>query len=132
MLRGDIEPDERVNGAVDWSILTYYAGGVEPALHRHYGYTLKSFRAHRAELRNKGGMLIRNSTLNVASYAGEEVTVMFHGTDTRAAQLICCSQRFRPSETGLLGKGIYMTQTRQKAEGYRVRECLHVCSVYLW
>ena len=45
---------------------------------------------------------------------------MYHGTDSRAAQLIASSQRFRPSATGLLGAGIYMTRTRQKAEGYRV------------
>jgi hypothetical protein len=48
------------------------------------------------------------------------VTVMYHGTDSRAAQLIASSQRFLPSAQGLLGKGIYMTRTRVKAEGYRV------------
>ena len=45
---------------------------------------------------------------------------MYHGTDSRAAQLIACSQRFRPSVGGMLGDGVYVTRTRQKAEGYRI------------
>jgi hypothetical protein len=45
---------------------------------------------------------------------------MYHGTDSRAAQLIVCSQRFKASAGGLLGPGIYVTRTRQKAEGYRI------------
>ena len=44
----------------------------------------------------------------------------FHGTDSRSAQLIAISQRFNPSKQGLLGTGVYLTRTRQKAEGYRV------------
>ena len=45
---------------------------------------------------------------------------MYHGTDSRAAQLIAITQRFNPSQQGLLGTGVYLTRTRQKAEGYRV------------
>lgn len=45
---------------------------------------------------------------------------MYHGTDSRSAQLIASGQRFRRSAGGLLGDGVYVTQTRQKAEGYRV------------
>ena len=45
---------------------------------------------------------------------------MYHGTDSHAAQLIVRSQRFRPSGTGLLGEGVYVTLNQQKAEGYRV------------
>jgi hypothetical protein len=67
-----------------------------------------------------GSALSHTRTLSVNSYAGQEVRVMFHGTDSRAAQLIACSQRFRPSVGGLLGDGVYVTRTRQKAEGYRV------------
>lgn len=68
-----------------------------------------------------GSELTRTNTLAVKSYPGEEVTVMYHGTDSRAAQLIASSQRFRRSaNTGLLGSGIYVTRSRQKAEGYRV------------
>jgi hypothetical protein len=64
--------------------------------------------------------LVPTNTLPARSYSGEKVSVMYHGTDSRAAQLIATSQRFLPSGTGLLGPGIYMTRTRQKAEGYRV------------
>jgi hypothetical protein len=32
----------------------------------------------------------------------------------------CCSQRFEASARGLLGPGIYVTRSREKAEGYRV------------
>ena len=64
--------------------------------------------------------LLRTRTLGVAEYEGEEVTTMYHGTDSWSAQLIACSQEFRPSEDGLLGKGVYVTRSRQKAEGYRI------------
>jgi hypothetical protein len=66
------------------------------------------------------GKLERSRTLSVEAYGGQELTAMYHGTDSRAAQLIATSQRFRPSMGGLLGDGVYVTQTRQKAEGYRV------------
>ena len=66
-----------------------------------------------------GAALVPTNTLPARSYSGEEVSVMYHGTDSRAAQLIASSQRFLPSARGLLGRGIYMTRTRQKAEGYR-------------
>jgi hypothetical protein len=64
--------------------------------------------------------LTKTLTLPVEAYPGEEVKVMFHGTDSRSAQLIGCGQQFRRSAGGLLGDGVYVTQTRQKAEGYRV------------
>ena len=67
-----------------------------------------------------GAQLIHTNTLPARSYSGEEITVMYHGTDSRAAQKIASSQKFLPSGTGLLGPGIYTTRTRQKAEGYRV------------
>ena len=38
--------------------------------------------------------LVPTSTLPARSYSGEEVDVMYHGTDSRAAQLIASSQRF--------------------------------------
>ena len=59
-------------------------------------------------------------SLAVGAYPGEEMTEMFHGTDSRAAQMIVISQHFRPSKCGLLGEGVYVTRSRQKAEGYRV------------
>ena len=65
-------------------------------------------------------LMRRTSTLSVTDYAGETVTRMYHGTDSRAAQLIVAAQRFRPSTVGLLGEGVYVTRTRQKAEGYRI------------
>jgi hypothetical protein len=67
-----------------------------------------------------GGQLVHTSTLQVSDYSGAEEVTMYHGTDSRAAQLIATSQRFRPSERGLLGRGVYVTRTRQKAHGYRV------------
>ena len=45
---------------------------------------------------------------------------MFHGTNSRSARRIVCSQQFRASEQGLWGKGVYTTRTKQKAEGYRI------------
>ena len=50
---------------------------------------------------------------------GEEAKIMFHGTDSRSAQLIATRQRFRRSASGLLGEGIYVTSSLQKAQGYR-------------
>ena len=47
--------------------------------------------------------MAKTPTLPVDAYPGEEVQVMFHGTDSRSAQLIACSQRFRRSAGGLLG-----------------------------
>ena len=77
--------------------------------------------AEREEAHEAGSSeLKRSRTLSVESYKGHELKVMYHGTDSRAAQLIATSQRFRPSIGGLLGDGVYVTQTRQKAEGYRV------------
>jgi hypothetical protein len=64
--------------------------------------------------------LVQTSTLTVGEFAGETVTTMFHGTDSRAARKIVAGQRFKPSNSGLLGRGVYVTRTRQKAEGYRV------------
>jgi hypothetical protein len=64
--------------------------------------------------------LVKTTTLSVGEYQGEEVAAMFHGTDSRAAQLIAAAQRFEASDDGLLGPGVYLTRTRQKAEGYRV------------
>eukprot|EP01048_Picozoa_sp_COSAG05_P004763 COSAG05_NODE_268_length_12518_cov_6.452774_8_plen_509_part_00 len=64
--------------------------------------------------------LVNTSTLAVGEYAGQEVAIMYHGTDSRAAQLIVAGQRFKPSTEGLLGNGVYVTRTRQKAEGYRI------------
>eukprot|EP01049_Picozoa_sp_SAG25_P005757 SAG25_NODE_403_length_8470_cov_48.785506_7_plen_406_part_00 len=64
--------------------------------------------------------LVQTSTLTVGEFAGETVTTMFHGTDSRAARIIVAGQRFKPSNSGLLGRGVYVTRTRQKAEGYRV------------
>lgn len=129
MLQRDVDSDVReavldVHDSMSTMQIFYRkgnnAGQIDVSLHRHYyGFTLGTFRANRAKHRDPG-QLKRNSTLNVTDYAGEELTVMYHGTDSRAAQLICCKQLFRPSKGGLLGDGIYMTQTRQKAEGYRI------------
>ena len=65
------------------------------------------------------GGLAPSLSLAVDRYAGHEETVMYHGTDSHAAQLIVRSQRFYPSGTGLLGPGVYVTLNQQKAEGYR-------------
>ena len=64
-------------------------------------------------------MLGRPQSLAADVYAGREETEMFHGTDSHAAQLIVRGQRFRPSATGMLGAGVYVTRSRRKAEGYR-------------
>ena len=64
--------------------------------------------------------LVRTQTLSVEAYPGEDITMMYHGTDSRSAQIIACGQLFKPSCGGLLGDGMYMTRTRQKAEGYRI------------
>ena len=69
--------------------------------------------------------LARTRSMKVDEYAGEEFTEMFHGTDSRSAQLIVRSQRFLPSAGGMLGKGVYVTTSREKAETYRVYHPLH-------
>ena len=66
-----------------------------------------------------GAELAHTNTLPPRSYSGEVQEVMYHGTNSRAAQLIASRQKFLPSATGLLGPGIYLTRTLQKAEGYR-------------
>ena len=53
-----------------------------------------------------GDALGRTISLSVDEYAGEEEEQAFHGTDSRSAQLIVRSQRFRPSSTGMLGVGV--------------------------
>jgi hypothetical protein len=49
----------------------------------------------------------------------EEFTEMFHGTNSEAALAIVRSQWFRPSDSGMLGPGIYVTSEKEKAEVYR-------------
>ena len=46
--------------------------------------------------------LSRGISLNKNEFKGEEFTEMYHGTDSRTARRIVCSQRFRPSHNGLL------------------------------
>jgi hypothetical protein len=62
--------------------------------------------------------MARTQRMTVDQYAGEECT-MFHGTTTRAAQLIVRSQRFQSSVGGMLGKGVYVTTSLEKADTYR-------------
>jgi Leucine-rich repeat (LRR) protein len=66
------------------------------------------------------GLGQRSMSLAADRYTGQEETEMFHGTDSRSAQLIVRGQHFRPSAGGLLGAGVYVTRSRRKAEGYRV------------
>lgn len=67
-----------------------------------------------------GAELIPTNSLPARTYSGDVVTVMYHGTDARAAQLIATSQQVLPSSQGLLGAGICITHNRQKAEGYHI------------
>ena len=68
---------------------------------------------------NVGTQLIKPASLMVSEYSGEEASDMYHGTDSRSAQLIVRSQRFRISAdpSGLLGKGVYIN-----ALGKRLRQ----------
>ena len=68
------------------------------------------------------------SSYGVDDFEGKEECQMFHGTDSRSAQLIVRQQQFRPSESGLLGKGVYLTPTLQKAQGYRVHHPMAVAT----
>ena len=47
-------------------------------------------------------------------YAGEELTEMWHGTDSVSALAIVREQHFNPSGDGMLGKGVYITTTRAR------------------
>ena len=60
--------------------------------------------------------------VRVREISNEDATYtrVYHGTDSHAAQLIIRSQKFLPSRGGLLGKGVYLSRSRRKVQGYRV------------
>jgi hypothetical protein len=109
-------------GEKEWRIVLSNQGGKRKS--QLLRVTLLNTEAEVAERQErlrlaKESKMARNHNFGVDQYAGEEFTDMFHGTNSRAAQLIVRSQRFEPSKTGMLGKGVYITSSREKAETYR-------------
>lgn len=55
--------------------------------------------------------------LRHAAYFGPGQYLMYHGTSEAAAQAIR-RVGFRPSSNGMLGKGVYLSRSKEKAEAY--------------